>query len=39
MIPPAEVGRGGGVHTIIVEVVVSQPEMSRFTITVDVSRR
>jgi hypothetical protein len=26
-----------GVHTIIVEVVVPQSEMSRFTITVDVA--
>jgi hypothetical protein len=25
------------VHTIIVEVIVSQPEMSHFTITVDVA--
>jgi hypothetical protein len=35
MIPPAEVGRG--VHAIIVEVVMPQPEMSRFTIMVDIS--
>jgi hypothetical protein len=34
MIPPVEVT---GVHAIIVEIVVPQAEMSRFTITVDVS--
>jgi hypothetical protein len=35
MIPLTEVGRA--VHPIVVEVVVPQPEMSRFTIAVDVS--
>jgi hypothetical protein len=35
MIHPTEVGRG--IHIIVIEVVVPQPEMSRFTIMVDVS--
>jgi hypothetical protein len=34
-IPSAEAGRG--VHAIVVEVVVPQPEISRFTITIDIS--